>query len=134
MSESKDRVELSSLEKIKYLFNNDYINEFGGLDLSLQSLKSGVLDIQTFKDYCVKFAKNKNGYLVLKFSDKYHLPVPLEYKEKIEAMDILVDKINVWVSEFLKDENGKNIDDLAVLVEEANNIINEARKEEKPYR
>src|SRR3989339_837528 len=134
MSESKDRVELSSLEKIKYLFNNDYINEFGGMDLSLQSLKSGVLDIQTFKDYCVKFAKNKNGYLVLKFSDKYHLPVPLEYKEKIEAMDILVDKINVWVSEFLKDENGKNIDDLAVLVEEANNIINEARKEEKPYR
>ncbi|OGH92972.1 MAG: hypothetical protein A2534_03395 [Candidatus Magasanikbacteria bacterium RIFOXYD2_FULL_39_9] len=134
MSESKDRVELSSLEKIKYLFNNDYINEFGGLDLSLQSLKSGVLDIQTFKDYCVKFAKNKNGYLVLKFSDKYHLPVPLEYKEKIEAMDIVVDKINVWVSEFLKDENGKNIDDLAVLVEEANNIINEARKEEKPYR
>lgn len=134
MSEFKDRADLPNLEKVKYLFNNDYVNEFGGLDLSLQSLKAGVLKIETFKDYCIKFAKNKNGCLVLKFSDKYNLPVPSEYKEKIEAMDVLVDKINVWVSEFLEDENGKNIDELIVLVGEANSIINEARKEEKPYK
>ena len=134
MSEFKDSLKLSVLEKTKYLFKNDYVNEFGGLDLSLQALKSGTIDMQTLKDFCVKFAKNKNGDLVLKFSEKYGLPIPPEYKDKIKEMDILVDEINAWVRYFVKDENSKNIDELFEIVQKANSYIKDARNEDKPYK
>lgn len=134
MSESNDHLKLPVLERVKYLFKNDYANELGGLDLSLQSLKKDLIDMKTFKDFCIKFAKNKNGDLVLKFSEKYGLAVPPEYEDKIKEMDVLVDEINSWVRDFIKDEASRNTDELFELVQKANSVIKEARNEDKRYK
>ncbi len=113
------------------LFKYDYINEFVGMDINLQTLRSGEVDVDFFKSRCKEIAAQKNGKVVLKFTEKYNMPAPAGHETKIQEIDVLVDRINAWVEEFLKDDNGKNTDELTEMVAQVFNIMKSPKKKIK---
>lgn len=122
---------LVRIEAAKNAFKNDYVSEFVGLYLFLEALKKGKeegVDLTEFRAWYKDMIHIK-GRTVLKFSEKFDsLPVPKRYEKEIAQVDALVDKINVWIDEFYKEETNKNIDELLALIREVNKIIKLARK------
>lgn len=116
------------VEVAKNLFKSDYVNEFTGIDIALQSVENGQLSLKKFREFCLDITNKKEGKAVLKFSEKYNLVPPQSFREEIQTIDTLVDKINNWIEAFVKNENDKDPSELAALIKEACAIIIVARK------
>lgn len=110
------------------LFKYDYINEFIGIDMSLQMLKSGSIDLQFFKDRCSEALAKKEGKAVLKFGEKYGVSAPKGYENKIQETDSLADRINDWISNFLNDDASANVDELSDMIVQVFKIIKPPKK------
>lgn len=117
----------SEAEEAKIRFKGDYANEFCKFDLALQAMQSEMMNLDQFADFCQRFFNKDLKKHVLKFSEKYNLPVPEMYKTEVEEIDGLTDEINAWVEDFLKNPVSEKIPVLAVLTKKCFTIIKEAK-------
>ncbi len=107
-------------------FRDDYVEEFVGLFLFLETLKKSIeqnLEMVKFKTW-YKDTKKFKGQIVLPFSKKYsNLFLPLRYKKEVNKTDELVRKINIRIDDLYKVQTVKNVDIVLSLIRQVNVIL-----------
>src|SRR5882672_10406700 len=122
--------QFSKIKIAERMFKGDYANEFCGMDLALQlmdpEIMSEPITIDQFARICQDHCKGNRGKFVLKFIERYEdkkFPAPELYKKEIIQLDKLVDELNAWAEDFLKQPGKEKIAALKKLLKISNELI-----------